>query len=100
MKNNHLKKIINKQFRIAGLELSFDDIVDQKVPNWFQKYTCTQEQNDKWQNWLLKYLKTNLNLSKDRAVIETAWINLNYGLKIKRIKSEKKSTRKSASKSL
>jgi uncharacterized GH25 family protein len=89
MKENHLKKIIDKQFKIANIELKYDDVCKNKIPNWYQKFTYTEEQNAKWQKWTAKYIKEKLNLTKDRAYIEACWINLNYGLKIKNGKKKK-----------
>lgn len=90
MKENHLKKVLNKQFKIAELELKYEDICNNQIPSWYKKYTCTEEQNQKWVQWTQKYLKEKLKMTKDRATIESAWINLNYGLKIKKSASSKK----------
>lgn len=89
MKSNHLKKIIDKQFKIAQLDMKFEDICDNKIPNWYHKYTYTSEQNEKWRKWTQKYIKEKLKVTNDRAFIQTAWINLNYGLRIKDEKKKK-----------
>jgi hypothetical protein len=91
MRQNHLEKILNKQFKIADIKLQYKDICDNKVPNWYQKYSCTEEQNQKWQKWTMKYIKEKMNFTKDKAFIEASWINLNYGLKIKNGKKNKPS---------
>jgi len=39
MKQQHLKKILDKQFKIAQINLKFEDICENKIPNWPQKYT-------------------------------------------------------------
>lgn len=89
MRHDHLKKIIDKQFKIAGLDLKFEDVMENKIPNWFKKYTCTSEQNSKWKNWTKKYIKEKLKMTSDRAFIQTAWLEMNYGLKIKDEKKKK-----------
>jgi hypothetical protein len=33
-------------------------------------------------------MKDKLKLTKDKAYIETSWLNLNYGLKVKNKKNE------------
>jgi len=86
MKQQHLKKILDKQFKIAQINLKFEDICENKIPNWPQKYTCTEEDNKKWFNWMQKYIKNNLKMTNDRAHIQAQWINLNYGLKVEKIK--------------
>lgn len=90
VKSNHLKKIIDKQFKIADLNLKYEDICDNKIPNWYQKFTCTAQQNEKWVKWTQKYIKDKLKVTNDRAFIQTAWINVNYGLKIKDEKNKRK----------
>jgi len=88
MNTKHIKKIIDKQFKIAGIDLKYEDICNNQIPEWYRKLTCTQEQNEKWKNWTLKYMKEKLKLTKDKAYIETSWLDLNYGLKVKKKKNE------------
>lgn len=82
MNSKHIQKIIDKQFLIAGHKVRYKDIVNNKVGEWWIEYTCTEEQNEKWKKWVANYLKKNLKFTKDRATVETAWIDLNYGLRI------------------
>ena len=49
-KEKALIDLINEMFRIAGHEVTFDDIKDRK-DNWFQQYTMTVAQNTEWQAW-------------------------------------------------
>ena len=79
MKDNHLKKIIDKQFKIANLDFKYEDLQNNKLPNWRKKYSYTLEDNEKWTRWTQKYMKEKLKLTKDKAFIQTAWLNLNYG---------------------
>ena len=68
------------------LDLKFEDVCENKIPNWYKKYTCTEEENKKWVTWMKKYIKDNLKMTNDRAHIQAAWINMNYGLKVKKQK--------------
>lgn len=86
MKDQHLKKIIDKQFKIAKIDLKFEDIKENKIPNWYKKFSYTEEENKKWFSWMKKYIKENLKTSNDKAFIEASWINMNYGLKVKKQK--------------
>jgi len=86
MKDKHLKKIIDKQFTIAKINLKFEDICQNQIPHWYKKYSYTEEENKKWFFWMKKYLKENLNMTNDRAHIQASWFNMNYGLKIKKNK--------------
>lgn len=91
MNKKHIKKIIDKQFKIAGLDLKYEDVCDNQIPDWYRKYAYTQEQNEKWKNWTINYMKDKLKLTKDKAFIETTWLNLNYGLKVKKNKKNENS---------
>ena len=92
MNIKHIKKIIDKQFKIANVDLKYEDICDNQAPNWHQKYTYTPEDNEKWKNWTINYLREKMKLTKDKALIETAWIDLNFGLRIssRSLKNKKK----------
>lgn len=92
MNDKHIKKIIDKQFKIADIDLKYEDICDNQVPNWFHKYTYSPEDNEKWKNWTMKYMREKMKLTKDKALIETAWIDLNFGLRTstRSMKSKKK----------
>ena len=71
---------INEMFRIAGHEVTYDDIKDRK-DNWFHDWTMTMAQNDEWQRWGKKYLQKNLNMYAKRAEKEMQWASLMWGLK-------------------
>lgn len=86
MNSKHLKKIIDKQFKICEIDLSYQDVCDNNIPNWFSRCTCSPEQNEKWKNWTMKYMRDKMKLTKDKAFVETAWLNLQYGLKVKQPK--------------
>jgi hypothetical protein len=90
MNSKHIKKIIDKQFKLADLNLRYEDICKNQIPNWFSKYSYSEEINKKWKNWVMVYMRNKMKLTKDRAFIETEWVNLTYGLKIKNKKKNKK----------
>jgi hypothetical protein len=71
---------INEMFRIAGHEVTYDDIKDRK-DNWFHDWTMTMDQNAEWQRWGKKYLQKNLNMYAKRAEKEMQWVSLMWGLK-------------------
>jgi hypothetical protein len=77
-----IKKIINEQFRIADIDLTFDDISDDKIPNWFCKYSYSEEKNKEWLKFVQDSLIKDLRYSKKKAIIECSWMNLSFGLKI------------------
>lgn len=72
--------MINEMFRIAGHEVTYDDVKDRK-DNWFQDWTMTMAQNDEWQRWGKKYLQKNLNMYARMAERQMAMISLMWGLK-------------------
>lgn len=71
---------INEMFRIAGHEVTYDDVKDRK-DNWFQDWTMTMAQNNEWQRWGKKYLQKNLNMYAKQAEKEMHWVSLMWGLK-------------------
>jgi hypothetical protein len=72
--------LVNKMFEIAGHTVTFEDIKDRK-DNWFQQWTMTTEQNDRWKLWGKKYLIKNLRMNAKSAEKEMMWISLQWGLK-------------------
>lgn len=78
-KEQALIDLINAMFRIAGHEVTFDDIKDRK-DNWFQQYTMTTAQNEEWQAWGKKYLQKTFRTPAKLAEREMQWISLQYGL--------------------
>lgn len=75
-----LKSLINEMFKIAGHDVTFDDILDRK-DDWYNQYTMTSEQNKNWVLWGRKFIKKHLKMTDYGAEKEMAMINLNYGLK-------------------
>ena len=75
-----VEHLINKQFEMAGHQVTFDEILG--VENWFQKYTMTCTQSIEFRKYAYKYIKKALYLNKHRAESETGWFTLQYGLKL------------------
>lgn len=71
---------INEMFRIAGHEVTYDDIKDRK-DDWFHQWTMTEDQYHAWQLWGKKYLMKNLSMYAKRAETEMQWVGLMWGLK-------------------
>ena len=76
-----VETMINKMFKIAGHQVTFEDIKG-RTDNWYQQWTMTEEQNKKWRDWGVKYLKKQKGLYEYYAEREMAMFDLNYGLKI------------------
>ena len=72
--------MINEMFRIAGHNVTYDDIKDRK-DNWYTQWTMTMAQNDEWQAWGKKYLQKNLRMYAKMAERQMAMISLMWGLK-------------------
>jgi hypothetical protein len=89
MNDKHIKKIIDKQFKIAKLDLKYEDVSENKMPNWCTKFTYSQEDNDKWKNWTIKYMREKLKYTKDKAVVQTAWLDMQFGFSVKKEKKSK-----------
>jgi hypothetical protein len=73
--------LINEMFKIAGHDVTYDDIKDRK-DQWFSEYTMTEEQNEQWIKWGRVYLRKKLNIYAKQAEKEMLWINLMWGLKL------------------
>jgi hypothetical protein len=82
MNDKHLKKIIDKQFKIANINAKYEDVCQKSQPDLFNKYTYSEEDNLKWKKWTINYMRDKMKLTKDKAFIETEWLNLNYGLRV------------------
>lgn len=72
--------LINEMFRIAGHEVTFDDIKGREDA-WFQQWTMTVAQNEEWKAWGKKYLQKELRMRAALAEKEMLWFGLMYGLK-------------------
>jgi hypothetical protein len=72
--------LINEMFRIAGHEVTYEDIKDRK-DNWFHDWVMTEVQYDEWKLWGKKYLQKNLKMNAKQAEKEMIWVGLMWGLK-------------------
>ena len=79
-KEKMLIDILNKMFEIAGHKVTFDDIKDRKDA-WYNDWTMTEEQYDKWKEWGMKQFKKRFKLTDLYAERQMALIGLNWGLK-------------------
>jgi hypothetical protein len=79
--------LINEMFKIAGHQVTYDDIKDRK-DNWFQEWTMTEQQYDEWIKWGKKYLMKNLKMYAKQAEKEMTWVGLQWGLSVKLSKEE------------
>jgi hypothetical protein len=73
-----IETLIDKMFEFAGHPIRYNDIKDSK-DEWYTRWTMTEEQNKKWREWAINYLKKNGFLNPKR---EIDFFDLNYGLKI------------------
>jgi hypothetical protein len=80
--------LINQMFKIAGHDVTFDDIKDRE-DNWFQQWTMTMAQTDDWKLWGKQYLQKELRMSAASAKREMVWFSLMYGLKFSDFNYEK-----------
>jgi hypothetical protein len=79
-KEKILIDILNKMFEIAGHKVTFDDIKDRKDA-WYNDWTMTEEQYDKWKEWGMKQFKKRFKLTDLYAERQMALIGSNWGLK-------------------
>ena len=76
-------EILNEMFKIAGHNVTYDDIKDRKDA-WYSEWTMTEGQYDEWQKWGIKHISKSLKINKDWAQREMAMIGLNWGLTFKK----------------
>ena len=72
--------LINEMFRIAGHEVTYEDIKDRK-DDWFTQWTMTVKQNEEWQEWGINELNKRLKTNKKKAEFEMGMMAMAYGLK-------------------
>jgi hypothetical protein len=73
----NLIEIINKQFEIAGYNVTFEEVaLKYKDNNWLYDYPTTQEKEDEFRDWLKVYLK-QYSL-KGRLERDVQWFMLQY----------------------
>jgi hypothetical protein len=75
--------MINEMFKIAGHDVTYDDVKDRK-DNWFEQWTMTEAQYDEWKSWGKKYLQKKFRMYAKMAESQMSMIGLMWGLKFKR----------------
>ena len=73
-----IEHLVNKQFEIAGYEVTIDDVLG--VEGWVYEYFITCEQSLEFRKYAYKYLKKKLYLNKHRTESEISWFCLGYSL--------------------
>jgi len=73
--------LINEMFRIAGHNVTYDDVKDRK-DNWFNEWTMTEDQSNEWIEWGKKYFMKIFRLPAKYAEREMQWVHLMWGLKL------------------
>lgn len=82
--NKAIVDIINEMFKIAGHNVTYDDIKDRK-DNWYTQWTMTEPQYEEWKKWGKKYLQKNLYMYAKQAEKEMLWVGLMWGLKFDKL---------------
>lgn len=72
--------MINEMFRIAGHDVTYDDVKDRK-DDWYTDWTMTEDQYDNWKSWGKKYLREKFRMNARMAEREMSMIGLMWGLK-------------------
>ena len=75
------KTIIDEMFKIAGHDVTFDDIKD-RTDDWYNQWTMTKYQFIEWTIWGEDYIKKIFRCNKTIAKKKMAMMGLNYGLKL------------------
>lgn len=83
MKEKHLETIINKMFEIVGIDMDYKRLLG-RTDEWFLEYEMTEDQCEEWLAWGTEYLYKNKVYTKARSRKQMGWLNLAYGLKIKK----------------
>lgn len=69
--------LLDKMFEIAGYTVKYDEIVNRK-DEWYNGYSMTRIQEDKWMSWGKKYL----NKKVPNPEIAMILVNTTWGLKV------------------
>jgi hypothetical protein len=76
-----IKDAINMMFKIAGHDVTYED-VKQIGGEWYTQWTMTMDQNNEWHNWGVNEIKKRFRYTKYLAEREMGIISLMWGLKI------------------
>jgi hypothetical protein len=89
--NDAIVDLINEMFKIAGHDVTYDDVVG-RTDNWYEQWTMTESQYDEWITFGKAYLKKNLGMNKGSTEKEMAMVGLMWGLKFKKDDEETSNT--------
>jgi len=78
-----LKDLIDKMFEVAEHAVTYEDVKERK-DDWYVQWEMNEDQNQEWKDWGKEYLRKKGRMSKLSAEKTMGWIDLMYGLKIKR----------------
>ena len=78
-----LKDLIDKMFEVAEHAVTYEDVKERK-DDWYVQWEMTEDQNQEWKDWGKEHLRKKGRMSKLSAEKTMSWIDLMYGLKIKR----------------
>lgn len=78
-----LKDLIDKMFEVAEHAVTYEDVKERK-DDWYVQWEMTEDQNQEWKNWGREYLRKKGRMNKTTAEKSMGFIDLAYGLKIKR----------------
>lgn len=74
--------LINKQFELAGYDLTFEDVAGRK-DDWYNQYTITEEKYYEWLEFGEKLIRKKLKFSAIKCKTEMSMLGLMYGLKFR-----------------
>lgn len=86
-----IKDLINKQFEIAGYNLTYDDVLGQE--DWLQRYPISAEKRVEFMSWMSSCKKkvvgvSNLNIQVNNSRF-ISMFDLQYGLRLMTPSEEK-----------
>ena len=79
-KDPFLRELLEKMFEAVGADYESFDFT---APEWYRKYSWTEEQEAAFSEWATKQIMKNKKLPKKAAESKMAFWLLNYGWPIK-----------------
>ena len=70
------KEFIN--YQLKSFDLTYEDV--KTDPQWYMRYSTTQEKETEFKNYIVERCRTVLRLSKKAAENEASWFILQWGL--------------------
>jgi hypothetical protein len=71
------KTIIDEMFKIAGHDVTFDDIKNRK-DDWYNQWTMTEYQFMEWTTWGQDYIKKTFRCNKTIAKMTNISVRPNF----------------------